>query len=259
MSEVADEIGVDPVEPQAEEQAAVEETVAEPAAPAADDLGFDPVELQAELDYTRSQNQELQQLLSQFVDQYEGNQQESQSAPDLSGLTDEYGNLRPEGLLQILNSNNEQLLGQVGQMFQSVQAPLAAQQEAQVVAEGNQRLQDIIADDVSRNGEFASDPEADANARELVTTLASTIFPDVAQRYGSNPRAAEIAMSRAAQQVRGLLQSAGVAAVTQNQNQLANLASKNGEPGVGGPGTEAPVVKIGEKSVNRFAGTFGAE
>lgn len=263
MSELAAESGVEPVEPQVEEPAAeveAPEVAEEPAAPAAE-LPFDPAELQAELEYSRSQNEQLYGMLEQFVNQQQGGQQaQPQAGVDLSQLTDEYGNLSPQGLAALLESNNQRLLGTINQQLQAIQAPIAQQQEAQVVAEGNQRLQDIIADDIARNGDFASDPEADAQAREMVTTLAATMFPDLSQRYGPNPRTAELAMTRAAEQVRGLLRSAGVAAVSQTANQLATLAgAPQGEPGSGVAGTEAPVIRKGERSVDRFAGTFGGQ
>lgn len=275
MSEVADELGVDSGEPQVEEQQAAQvespEPVAEPAAPAAPELPFDPAEMQAELEYARQQNSELYGMLEQFVNQSTP-QQQQQSGFDFNSITDEFGNLDAQKFAQYQAARDEALVSRIEQQLQAIQAPIMQQQESQVVAEGNQRLQDILADDVARNGEFvraaggseeeiAACAEANTQAKELVTTIASTMFPDLAQRYGPTPNAAAMAMSRAADQVRTLLRSAGVSAVSQNANQLATLANAHGEPGAGRSGTEAPVVKVTAASsapiAERYAGTFG--
>lgn len=259
MSDLAVE-GGEPVEeqvaPEGEATEVTEETTAAPEA--AEAPSFDPLELQAELEFTRNQNDELTNLLQQFVQQQQGGALAQAAAPpqsqlDVNSLVDEYGNFNPQAYAQYQQQQNQELLSQIGQMFQPIQQTFQSQQEQAAIAEGEQRLQDIMADDISRNGEFAADAEADAQARDMVTTLASNMFPDIAQRYGATPQAAEIAMSRAAAQVRGLLSSVGGAAVTQNQNQLATLAGAHGEPGAGGAGVEAPVIRMGEKSAARFA------
>lgn len=248
MSDLAVETGVDEVvEPEGEEGVA-EETPA-PVVPA--EPALDPLELQAELGHMREQYSQLYGVLEQIVQSAQ--QQAAPAAPAAPQLVDEYGNLNPAGLTSLLQQQQEQLLGAIDQRLQRVEAPLAQQQEAAIVAEGEQRLNDILADDIARNGEFASDPTADAQARQLVATIASTIFPELAERYGANPKAAELSMTRAAAQVRSLLQSAGSSAVTQTQNQLATIAGAHGEPGAHGAGISAPVIRIGERSVDRYA------
>ena len=249
--------GGDAVEDVAAEGAVDEGEATEVAAPVVDEPTVDPLELQAELEHVRTQNQELFGILNQFSQQAEPGQfaQDVQQSTgvDVAALTDEYGNFNPNAFAQYQAQRDQQLLGQIGQMFQPIQQTFASQQEASVIAEGEQRLSDILADDVSRNGEFASDPSADAQARELVNTLASQKFPDIAARWGNGPQAAERAMTEAAAEVRGLLRSVGGAAVSQNQNQLATLAGQHGEPGAGGAGVEAPVIRMGDTSASRFA------
>jgi len=185
-------------------------------------------------------------------------QQQGQGQNVYEGLVDEYGALNVEKFAQLQTARDQALLGQISQMFNPIQESFQSQQEASVIAEGEQRLADILADDVSRNGEFASDPEADARAREFVSERASQLFPELAERYGPSPRTAERAMTRAASEVRGLLQSVGGAAVQQNQNQLANLASANGEIGGTAAGVESPVIRLGETSAARFAAGNGS-
>lgn len=259
MSDLAVEGGEPVEEPVAapEGEATEVEAPVEAQAPAAEAPALDPLELQAELEHVRSQNNELygllQQIATQSPDGQFAQQAQQQTGLDVNSLTDEYGNLDPAKFAAYQTQRDQSLIAQIGQMFQPLQQTFAQQQEQAVIAEGEQRLQDIIQSDIAQNGEFASNPEADAQARDLVTTLASQMFPDVAQRYGSTPQAAEIAMTRAAAQVRSLLRSVGGAAVEQTQNQLATLAGAKGEPGAHGAGVEAPVIRIGETSAARFA------
>lgn len=256
MSEVISEGGENVEEPVAPEGAAPEAEAAVAEAPAVEAPSFDSSELQAELEYVRNQNAELYGILQQFSEQAPqgqfAQQVQQQTGMDVSSLTDEYGNFNPQAFAQYQQQRDQQLVQQIGQMFQPLQETFSQQQEQAVIAEGEQRLQDMLQADISVNGEFASDPDADSRARNLVTTLASQLFPDNAQRYGNGPRAAEISMNQAAAEVRYLLKSAGGAAVSQNQNQLATLAGAHGEPGAHGAGVEAPVIRIGETSTAKF-------
>lgn len=253
MSEFAVE-GGDPVEEQvaAPEGEATEVEAPEAATPESPTL--DPLELQAELEHSRAQYGEVLGILEQLAAQ--NNQPVQQTAAqagyDISELTDEYGNLDPQKFAAFQNQRDAAIVSRMEAMFQPIQQQFQSAQEAQVIAEGEQRLQDIIADDVAKNGEFVADPEKNAEALELVNTLASAMFPDVAARYGNTPQAAEMTMLRAAAQVRGLLRSAGGAAVSQTQDHLSTLASARGEPGAGGAGVEAPVVRLGESSAAKF-------
>lgn len=251
MSEVLDEGGVvEQPEAEAPENVA-EETAAETAAPA--EPALDPLELQAELEYMRSQNAEMRSYL-ESLSQMQGQRGTDQPSGNIyEGLVDEFGQLNVERFAQLQTARDQALLQQIGQMFNPIQESFQSQQEATILSEGEQRLADILADDVARNGEFASDPEADARAREFVAERASQLFPEIAERYGANPRSAEIAMTRAASEVRGLIQTVGGAAVQQNQNQLATLANANSEVGGTTAGVEAPVIRLGETSASRFA------
>lgn len=252
MSDLAVE-GGEPIEEPAGVEAAEAETT-EAAAPAVEAPALDPLELQAELENTRAQYNEVLGVLEQLAQPGQSDQQAARQAGyDISDLTDEYGNLDPQKFAAYQGQRDAAIVARMEQMFQPIQQTFSQQQEQAVIAEGEQRLQDIMADDVSRNGDFAPDPEANQQAIELVHTLASQMFPDVARRYGANPQSAEIAMNRASAQVRGLLKSVGGAAVAQTQGNLATLAGAHGEPGSGGAGVEAPVIRLGETSAARFA------
>lgn len=259
MSDLAVESGEPIEEPVAQEGEATEAEVTTEAPAAAEAPTLDPLELQAELEHTRSQYNEVLGILQQFATQTGQPVQQvaQQSGYDISQLTDEYGNLDPQKFAAFQSQRDQAIVTQMQQMFQPLQQQFESQREAAVIAEGEQRLQDIMADDIARNGEFAPDPEANAQAVEMVNTLAAQLFPDLEQRYGSTPQTAELAMTRAAAQVRGLLRSVGGAAVAQTQGTLATLAGAHGEPGAGGAGVEAPVVRLGESSASKFAATGG--
>lgn len=142
-------------------------------------------------------------------------------------------------LAQLLQAQNQQMLAQVQQLIGQVAQPLQAQMEQQTTAEGNQRLQDMIADDVARNGDFPRAPgETESKAQSLVQPLAEALFPAIAARYGSGHRAAEVAIQQASSTLRAIVAEAGAAAVAAHQNQLGTLAGARTEPGGGAGGAQ---------------------
>lgn len=217
------------------EVAPVEPTPVEPAlaAPAAPE--FNPQEFEAALEYALGQNAELAARLEQLT-AGQTSASPAAGAPALPSFVDEFGQFDPEAFARFQMARDQALLGVLDERFQQVSAPLAAQQEAALVAEGEQRLTDILVDNINRHGEFASDPEADRQARAMVRTLADQLFPEVAERFGNTPKAAEVAMSRAADQVRGLLGSVAGAGAAQAANRLATLAGAATSAGNGATG-----------------------
>lgn len=179
--------------------------------------------------------QQLDALIREAQQQAQ-QQQGGQQAP--AGFVDEFGNFDPSAFAQWQAQRDEQQQAWLDQRLQALAAPLAARQEAETVAEGEQRLTDILADDIARNGEFVSGTDeaalaADKQARQLVRTIADQMFPEVAQRYGQTARAAELAMSKAADQVRSLLKAAGATSVQQHVNHNATLAGASTSVGNG--------------------------
>lgn len=140
---------------------------------------------------------------------------------------------------QALDQRFETMLARVEQMVGQVAQPLQQQMQQANVAEGEQRIQDMIADDVARNGDFPRAPgETESKAQQLVQPLAEVMFNDIAARYGNTPRAVEIAIQQASATVRGIIAEAGAAAIAEHTNRLAGLAGAHGEPAAGAVGAQ---------------------
>lgn len=147
--------------------------------------------------------------------------------PTLDPYSDSFGT----DLATFVQQQNQQLLGEVKQMFEQFQQPFLARAEQETVAEGEARIKDMIADDIARNGDL---PET---AKQMIRTLASDYFAEAEARYGKTARAAEHAIGRAAQVVRGLVNESRQAAADAEANRTATLAGAPNEPaGTGASG-----------------------
>jgi hypothetical protein len=276
MSETLSEVGA--VEAVAEPAAAPEPVVAddlaggaaageataglEPAAPAAtpEAQSVDPGELQAQLEYMQSQYSEL----AQYVQSLEQPQQQQAGAPapqglDMAGLVDEFGQITPDGLVQLLAVQQQSITQAIEQRFNQIAEPMQAQREAEAYNAGLESAKDILGDNVSRFGEFASDPQADGIARDRVLDRADAILsdPSFQGRFGGNtPRAAEIAIQQAAEEERTYLNSVRGQGAAQAANRLSTLAGAAAEPGAGAPGGVAgvPEFKSPQEVVQFYAG-----
>lgn len=230
--------GEDPEEP-----AAAEPAEAQPQ--------YDPLELESMQQRLAAFEEREQQLLAALQDR--GGAPEA--APVAGGFTeadyDDFGNLRPEALRREMTlaaqEANRPLLEAIAQ---------ARQQEhvAQVQEHYGELVEDMIANEVARNGDLSE------NALLMVDARAMQILPELNQRYGTNPDGTarpgvvERAIEQAASEVRGLLGEHAGSELEQERNRLATLASQHGEPGPGGGGAhEASVVKIGERVTDRYA------
>lgn len=239
---------VDGVDQLAEGAAAGEATAGlEPAAPAAapEAPSVDPGELQAQLEYMQSQYAEL----AGYVQSLEQPQQQQAGAQapqglDLAGLVDEFGQITPDGLVQLLAVQQQSITQAFEQRFNQIAEPMQAQREAEAYTAGLESAKDILGDNVSRFGEFASDPQADGIARDRVLDRADAILsdPSFQGRFGGNtPRAAEIAIQQAAEEERTYLNSVRGQGAAQAANRLSTLAGAAAEPGAGAPGGVAGV------------------
>jgi hypothetical protein len=159
--------------------------------------------------------------------------------PAAAGQPGAGGPLNPwdDGFGEGLDARFQSLEQKMEGWLQQLAQPLMADQQAKAVAEGEQRLQDVLADDIGRHGEFSSKPEVDREARHLVRTLADHIYDGLAGRFGGHdqvirtgvgPRLSEAAMTQSAGLIRNLLAAERSAGAAIETNRLATLASAPG-------------------------------
>lgn len=176
---------------------------------------------------------------------------EQQSAGEPVGLSlDPFADDFGDNLGQLLDQRLEALVGRLEQRLD----PLVQSHEREQIGEAEQRALDIIGDIESRDGEFLSGDDA----RHAVRALAETLVGETRQRFGPGPRAAEAALSRAAQIVRGIEKSVSDKAVEQYRNQLSNVGGARQEPGISGAAVSNPSVDgvSAETLGRRIAGQF---
>jgi hypothetical protein len=140
---------------------------------------------------------------------------------------------------------------QVGQALTPYQEHLQSQQQA----EHQELLHDVIADDITRNGDIMMGQKA----YPLIIGRAREMFPEYAQRYGQTNKAAEEAMQQAVSEWRAWEQELAQKAIDQHMNQLTNLSGAGREPQAGNVGAQGVVTTPGgdEMSVVRKYGVTG--
>lgn len=150
---------------------------------------------------------------------------------------DEEGNFLPQAFAEFQTARDEQIASRFDKALEQITAPLQAREMQETAAEGEARIKDMIADDVSRHGEFPKDPETGKSSAEaLIRPLADALFPSIASQYGNSARSAELAVGRAASIVRALVKEAQTAGVTEHVNRNARLAGVPAEPAPGASG-----------------------
>jgi hypothetical protein len=242
-------------EPTPAPEATAPETPAEPEAPESDsdDEGWSLEDLAWEVSRLMQQNQQPQQQPQQQL-QFPQFQQ-----PQLPEL-DPYD---PESVVRYIEARDAlrdaQFQAALDQRFQPIASTLEATQEQQIMERGEQRAQDMIQDNISRNGEFSAGQESVTLTRQL----AETLMPAAVERYGEHPRAAEAAIEQAANIVRQIEKAAGEAAVAKHTNRTATLAGAPSEPPQSGvaaatPGQQSRLLS-NDDIVNRWASAVASE
>lgn len=115
-------------------------------------------------------------------------------------------------------------------------APYAEYVQMQQMREGSARAEDILADDIARNGEFIfNDPKSETgDSKQKARALADSYIGEMNQQYPNDPRhAAEAALAKAAQDVRDWETNVRQAAIEQYKNELAGLGGARRELGAG--------------------------
>jgi hypothetical protein len=114
----------------------------------------------------------------------------------------------------------------ISQLIAQQTAPFQQARDTWIQSEGSERARDVLADDVSKNGDFLFE-----GSKSETLTLAEAILPEAQARYGYGPQAAEAAIAQAAARVRQWEQSVGKAYYERQINQLRGLSGAPQEPG----------------------------
>lgn len=149
---------------------------------------------------------------------------------------------------------DEQLFSRIDQTIRPVTESLSATQQAAKDAEGNQRVQDMIADDISRNGDLGE------TARSLIRPLAEARYGDYAARYGEGRRAAEAAIQSAAATIRQSVLEERTAAATAETNRINLLGGLRDTPASGATGISGiqEIETDTRKLVQKYSGRAAA-
>lgn len=215
---------------------------------------LDQRERDLELENLRSQYEQLSTAYSQISQQPAGQQDTKADAFDPYQLVDEYGSIRPETLMQLLDARNSALLQSLEQRFEALQSPIEQQQRAATEQRYVSMVDGMVADNLSRHGDLSP------KGREFMEGRAAQILPDLNSRFGTNPDGStkpnvlEMAIEKAAGEVRELLGTAGTAGAAEQAQRLATLAGASGEPG-GAAGAVAgtPQFKTSREVVEFYA------
>lgn len=233
-----------------EAAAAVEpETAPAEVAPAwsSDDPAFqEAVQLQA----AEVARQELAQFFEQFEGQQQGQQPLEQGEPIdpseyLNPMSDEFGG----NLMQVLSNMFQTLEQRTQQMY----APVQRRYESETLAEGQQRVQDVIADDFSRNGDISLPDDSGVKVNDVIKDIAPLYLGEMEQRFGKGTaRAAEQAIAKASGLVRQIVSAAEKSGASKNANELSTLAGARTEPGTQGGGLSVAPPAGDEMAIARF-------
>lgn len=126
---------------------------------------------------------------------------------------------------------------QLDAYFEQKTAPYQEYLQAQQYREGDARAQDILADDIAKNGEFLyNDPNSpEGDSKSVARLLANNFVGEFNQQFPNDPaKAAEAAIQKAAAVVRAIEKGAGSSYHDQQINQLAGLGGARREPAAGG-------------------------
>lgn len=162
---------------------------------------------------------------------------EQAQAPEVAGqpyvppALDPYSDTFGQDLASLLEHNRQQTMNEMRTLVQPVTESLTASQMAAQQAEGDQRVADIIADDIARNGDLGT------TAQSLIRPLASIRYDELIGRgHPHGPRTGELAVQSAATTVRQSVAEERTAAATAETNRISTLGGVLGQPAAGAAG-----------------------
>lgn len=129
-----------------------------------------------------------------------------------------------------------------------VDAHQTAQREAQQAEQDARVVGPMIAADAATHGDLTDEQFA------IVETLTNAYTPQFGQRYGEgSDRALGAAFQQALQQVRAITAATRQAGAQEQLDQLHQASTQAPTPQPGGEGVQVPVVRIGQRVVDRVA------
>lgn len=153
-------------------------------------------------------------------------------APDLNELLSPLSESFGENLARFLADRDQFLLGQIGQQIQ----PILSREEQAQTAQGQQVMDEIV----TAQWNPATDGPLSEVGKSAIKDLAPSYLPEMEQRYGAGPMAAQAALTKAAGTIRALNADARGAGGQANADQLAAVAAAAGEPGTGTGAIQVP-------------------
>lgn len=148
--------------------------------------------------------------------------------PAALGALDPWADDFGQNLDQRFQALEERLAG----MVERVTQPFEQREQAETIARGNENIDAMIADDITRNGELGE------KAKSLVRPLADALYPQFAARYGQSSRGAEMAVTKASQIIREIVAESRIPATGDaDVEHLATLAGARGDLNGSGSGS----------------------
>jgi hypothetical protein len=129
-----------------------------------------------------------------------------------------------------LDPLDDQFQSQLDQYIDQKFSGYAEYVQAQQYREGSARAEDILADEIAKNGDYLF-----AESKDKARALANNYIGEMNQQYpGNQTQAAEAALNKAAADVRAWEASVKEAAIEQYKNELAGLSGARRDIPAGG-------------------------
>jgi hypothetical protein len=142
--------------------------------------------------------------------------------------------------------------GLLRQVIREELAPLQQYQQTNQMAQAEELAYDILDSFSAEQGEIVNREEA----FPIIRAWADTLMPEMAQRYGFGPQAAEAALEASYKHYKDLESKIGEDYINRRMNQITNLSGARVEPGAIAAGTQNPGSQGGDEMsvVTRFGG-----
>jgi hypothetical protein len=165
----------------------------------------------------------------------------------LNPLSDEFG----QNFMELLAQRDQYILQQIAEQV----APLRSREEQQQISQGQEMMDEIVTNGwpEARGGPLTPD------IRDEIKDRAASFLPEMTQRYGEGPMAAQAALKAASDRMVNILAQARGLGAQANVDGLAAVAAANAEPGTGGGAINTPPPATSPRDVfSRYFALNGA-